>query len=105
MSAFALSRKHQAEAPALAPRKALKVSTSSPAQWVVEAQAAIQHGIASARADTKEPIAQGESTEAATEQAGEGAPRTSEAKVAEARAPKVEVADAGVPRTTEAEVA
>ena len=31
-------------------------------------------------------------------------PRTSEAKVAEARAPEVEVVNAGAPRTTEAEV-
>ena len=31
-------------------------------------------------------------------------PRTSEAKVAEARAPEVEVANVGAPRTAEAEV-
>ena len=80
------------------------MSTSSPAQWVVEAQAAIQRGAASARADPKEPVAQGESAEAATEQAGERAPRTSEAKVAKAKAPEVEVANAGAPGTTEAEV-
>ena len=62
------------------PPKALKVSTSSLAQWVVEAQAAIQRGMASARADLKEPVTKGESAEAAVEQAGKGAPRTSEAK-------------------------
>ena len=60
--------------PALAPRKVLKVSTSSTAQWVVEAQAAIQRGAASARADPKEPVAQGEDTGAATEQAEEEEP-------------------------------
>ena len=38
------------------------------------------------------------------EQVGEGAPRTSEAKVAEARAPEVEVVNAGAPGTIEAEV-
>ena len=56
------------------------------------------------RADPTEPIAQGESAEAATEQAGEGAPRTSEAKVAEARAPEVEVPSTGAPGTIEGEV-
>jgi len=74
---------------------------------VVEAQATIQRGVASARADPKESIAQGESAEAAMEQAGEEAPRTSEAEVAEARASRaseVEVAEARAPRTTEAEV-
>ena len=71
---------------------------------MVEAQAAIQRGAASARADPKEPVAQGESVEVAMEPAGEEAPRTSEAEVAEARAPEVEVANARAPRTTEAEV-
>ena len=104
VSAFAFSRKRQAEAPALAPLKVLKVSTSSTARWVVDAQAALQRGAASARADPKELVAQGEATEAATEHAGEEAPRTFEAEVAEARAPEVEVADTGAPRTTEAEV-
>ena len=52
------------EVPALAPRKALKVSTSSTAQWVVEVQAAIQCGAASVRADLKESVAQGEVAEA-----------------------------------------
>ncbi|XP_066333961.1 uncharacterized protein [Miscanthus floridulus] len=99
------SQKRQAEAPALAPLKALKVSTSSTARWVVDVQATLQRGAALARADPKEPVAQGEATEAATEQAGEEVPRTFEAEVAEARASEVEVADTGAPRTTEAEVA
>ena len=92
------------EAPALAPRKALKVSTSSTAQWVVEAQAAVQHGVASARADPKEPVAQGESAEVAMEQVVDEAPRSSEADVAKARALEVDVVSAGAPGTTEAEV-
>ncbi|XP_066316209.1 uncharacterized protein [Miscanthus floridulus] len=118
------SRKRQAEAPALAPRKALKVSTSSPTQWVVEAQAAIEHGMVSARANPKEPVAQGGATEAATKQAGEEAPtpRQAEARASdEAKAPPVadategeaeaprtseaEATEARAPRTTEAEVA
>ncbi|XP_066311125.1 uncharacterized protein [Miscanthus floridulus] len=118
------SRKRQAEAPALAPRKALKVSTGSPAQWVVEAQAAIEHGAALARADLKEPVAQGEATKAAPKQVGAEAPTLREAKarvsdeaeapqVAEAtegedeapRASEAEAMEAGAPRTTEAEVA
>ena len=72
---------------------------------MVDAQAALQRGAVSARADPKEPVAQGEATEAATEQAGEEAPSTSEAEVAEARASEVKVVDAGAPSTTEAEVA
>ena len=88
----------------MAPLKALKVNPGSTAHWVVEAQAALHRGTASARADPKEPVAQGESGEVAMEQAGEGAPRTSEAKVAEARAPEVEVANTGAPGTTEAKV-
>ena len=88
----------------MAPCKALKVSASSTAQRVVEAQTTVQHGAASAGADLEEPVAQGEAPEVATERAGEEAPKTSEAKVAEARAPEVEVANAGAPETTEAEV-
>ncbi|XP_066361028.1 uncharacterized protein [Miscanthus floridulus] len=120
------SWKRQVEVPALAPRKALKVSTSSTAQWVVEAQAAIQRGTASARANPKEPIAQGEDAEAATMQAGEEAPMPHEAEAhesdgakapsvaeateaeAEAEAPKTfkaEATKAKASRTTEAEVA
>ena len=53
------------EVPTLAPLKALKVSPSSTAHWVVEAQAAMQRGAASVRADLKEPVSPGEATEAA----------------------------------------
>ena len=58
LSVFAFSWKRQAEVPALAPRKSLKVSTSS---------TAIQHGAALVRVDPKEPVAQGEVAEAETE--------------------------------------
>ena len=51
--------------PTLAPLKALKVSPSSTAHWVVEAQAAIQRGAATARTDPKEMVAQGEVAEVA----------------------------------------
>ena len=109
---------------ALAPHKALKVSTSSTTRWVVDAQSAMQRGVVSARADSKEPIAQGEATKAATKQAGEETPMPREAgalESGEAKAPSIaeategeaealrtseaEVANAGTPRTTEAEVA
>ncbi|XP_066361089.1 basal body protein 10-like [Miscanthus floridulus] len=115
--------KRHAEAPALAPCKALTVSASSIAQWVVEAQAAIQHGAASVRADLKEPVAQGEATKAATEQAEGGEPTPHEAEahesdgakvssVAEAtetevkapQIPEAKATEAGAPGTTEAEV-
>ncbi|XP_066311392.1 uncharacterized protein [Miscanthus floridulus] len=56
-------RKRPADAPALAPLKALKVSPSSTTHWVVEAQATIQRGAASTRADLKEPVAQGGAVE------------------------------------------
>ncbi|XP_066323208.1 basal body protein 10-like [Miscanthus floridulus] len=74
------SQKRHAEVPALAPRKALKVSASSTAQWVVEAQAAIQHGAALLRANLKESVAQGEATEAAMEQAEGEEPTPHEAE-------------------------
>ena len=64
----------------------------------------MQHGAASAGADLEEPVTQGEALEAATKRAGEEAPRTSKAKVAEARALEVEVPSAGAPRTIEVEV-
>ena len=86
----------------MVPRKALKVSASSTAQRAVEAQTAV--GAASAGADLEEPVAQGEAPKTATEWAGEEVPRTSEAEVAEARAPEVEVPSAGAPWTIEAEV-
>ena len=98
VSAFAFSRKRQAEAPALAPRKALKVSTSSTTQWVVEAQAAIQHGAVSARANSKEPVALEEAIEVATKQAGEEAPTPREAEAresSEAEAPTIVEATEG----------
>ncbi|XP_066344325.1 uncharacterized protein [Miscanthus floridulus] len=117
-------RKCQAEVPALAPRKALKVSTGSTAQWVAEAQATIQRGVASARADPKELTAQGEVTEAAMKRAGEEAPSSREVEAREsdeAEAPsvaeategeaeasktsKAEATEAGVSTTTVAEVA
>ena len=104
--------------PTLAPHKSLKVSTGSTAQRVVEAQAAVQRGMASARADPKELVAQGEATGAATERAGEETPMPHEAEAYEsdgAEAPKgeteapqtseAEAMEAGAPRTTEAEVA
>jgi hypothetical protein len=55
---------------ALAAFKALKV----------EAQAAIQCGAASARANKKEPVAQGEAAKVAPTQMGEGAPPPREVK-------------------------
>ncbi|XP_066380114.1 uncharacterized protein [Miscanthus floridulus] len=114
--AVLLLRKHQAEAPALVPRKALKVSTSSTTQWVVEAQAAIQRGAALARADPKEPVTQGGAVEAITRQVGEEAPTPREAEALEpdeAEAPSIaeaaegedEATEAEASRTTEAEVA
>ncbi|XP_066316067.1 uncharacterized protein [Miscanthus floridulus] len=68
------SRKWPAEVPTLAPLKALKVNPGSTAHWVVEAQAALQRGTASAKADPKEPATQGGATKAALTQEGEGAP-------------------------------
>ena len=79
----------------------------SATRWVVDAQAALQCGAASARANPKETVTQGGATGVATEHAGEEAPWTSEAVVAEARASRaseVKVADAGAPGSTEAEV-
>jgi len=43
---------------ALAPHKALKVSASSTAPQVAEAQATVQRGVASARADLEGSVAQ-----------------------------------------------
>ncbi|XP_066354455.1 cilia- and flagella-associated protein 91-like [Miscanthus floridulus] len=114
----------EAKAPTLALCKALKVSASSTAQWVMEAPAAIQRGVASARADLKESDAQGEATEAASQRVGDEAPMSLEAEAhesdgaevpsvaeateGEAEAPKTsktEATEAGASRTTEAEVA
>ena len=47
------------------------MSTSSTTRWVVDAQAAIQHGAVSGGASPEEPAAQGKGTEVATERAGE----------------------------------
>ena len=90
---------------------------------MVEAQAAIQRGAASARADPKEPVALEEAAKAATKQAGEETPTPHEAEARESyeaeapsvieategeveapRTSKAEVAEAGAPRATEAEV-
>ncbi|XP_066341890.1 uncharacterized protein [Miscanthus floridulus] len=63
------------------------------------------------RANPKEPVAQGEATEAATKQAGEEAPTPHEdraLKLGEAEAPSIAEATEGkakAPRTSEAEVA
>ncbi|XP_066384924.1 basal body protein 10-like [Miscanthus floridulus] len=98
------------------------MSPSSTAHWVVEVQAAIQRGAASARADPKESIAQGEATKATPTQTGEGAPLPREAearesnraeapsiaKATEVKAPwasEAEATEVGVPRTAEAVVA
>ena len=77
---------------------------------MVEAQATIQRGAVSARADLKEPITQGEATKAATKQAGEEAPTPCEAgaiESGEAEAPSIAEATEGeveAPRTFEAKV-
>ncbi|XP_066311297.1 uncharacterized protein [Miscanthus floridulus] len=103
------SWKRKAEVPALAPLKSLKVSTGSAAQQVVEAQAAVQHGEASARADPRELVAQGEVTWVATEQAREEMPmpRVAEAHESDGvEAPSVAKATEGgteAPQTSEAE--
>ncbi|XP_066392513.1 uncharacterized protein [Miscanthus floridulus] len=68
------SQKRPTEVPTLAPLKALKVNPGSTAHWVVEAQAALQRGTASAKANPKEPATQGGATKAALTQEGEGAP-------------------------------
>ena len=57
----------------MAPLKALKASPGSSAHWVVEAQAAIHRGAASARVDPKGLAAQGGVTKAAPIQTREGA--------------------------------
>ncbi|XP_066311382.1 uncharacterized protein [Miscanthus floridulus] len=124
------SRKRPADELPLAPLKALKASLGSSAHWVAKAQAAIQCGAASTRADPKEPAAQGGAAEATPTPTGEGVlpPRegeahesdgagvplvtkalgVSEAKAMEARAPKTAetaVATAGVSMSTEATMA
>ncbi|XP_066315476.1 uncharacterized protein [Miscanthus floridulus] len=73
---FFFSQKRPADELPLAPLKVLKASPSSSTHWVVEAQAAIQHGAASARVDPKEPAAQGgvADAEATPTRTREGAP-------------------------------
>ncbi|XP_066392840.1 uncharacterized protein [Miscanthus floridulus] len=89
------SQKWPADELPLAPLKALKASPGSSAHWVVEAQAAIQRGAASARVDPKEPAAQGGATEATPTQMRVGVllPRGSEAHKSDG---------AGVPLVAEA---
>ena len=114
----------------MVPLKALKVNPGSTAHWVAEAQAAIQRGMASARADPKEPATQGGAAEATSTQTREGvlppregeahesdgvgvplvaeAPGVSEAEAMGARAPntaETAVATIGVSASTEATMA
>ena len=79
----------------LAPLNSLKASPDSSAHWVAEAQAAIQRGTALARADPKEPAAQGGAGEATPTQTREGVllPREGEAHESDG---------AGVPLVAEA---
>ncbi|XP_066317481.1 uncharacterized protein [Miscanthus floridulus] len=85
----------------LAPLKALKASPSSSAHWVAEAQAAIQRGVASARVDPKEPVAQGGVAEAApTRSDGAIVPFVAEAPGASG----AEAKEAPTPMTTETAV-
>ena len=79
----------------MAPLKALKASPSSSTRWVVEAQAAIQRGAASARVDPKEPATQGGAAEAAPTQTREGVPPPREGEAHESDG-------AGVPLVAEA---
>ena len=100
----------------MAPRKALKVSTSSTAHRVAEALAAVQHGAASGGVGPEEPAAEGKGAEVATEQAGEDestprevvglgarAPKASEARAVDAGATEVEMAEARAPGSVESE--
>ncbi|XP_066364926.1 patellin-2-like [Miscanthus floridulus] len=86
------SRKRHAEVPTLAPLKALKVNPSSTAHWVAEAQAALQRGTSSARANPKEPATQGGAAEAALTQEGEGAPPPRDGEARGSDAAKVPLA-------------
>ena len=104
------------EEPALAPRKALKVSTSSTAHRAAEALAAVQHGAASGGVGPEEPSAEGKGAEVATERAGEDksmprevvglgarAPKASEARAVDAGATEGEMAEARAPSSVESE--
>ena len=66
--------------PSLAPLKALKVTPSSTAHWVVGAQAAIRRGATSVRAGLTESVPQGGAIEATPTPTGEGAPSPHEGK-------------------------
>ncbi|XP_066347825.1 uncharacterized protein [Miscanthus floridulus] len=103
---FVLCRKRPTEVPTLAPLKALKVNPSSTAHWVAEAQAAIQRGAASARADPKEPATQGGATEATPTRTGEGVPPPHEGEARESDGAKVpsvaEATEVEAPRVSEA---
>ena len=67
----------------MAPLKALKVNPGSTAHWVAEAQAALQRGAVSVRADPKEPATQGGDAEAALTRMGEGLPPPCEGEARE----------------------
>ncbi|XP_066341224.1 uncharacterized protein [Miscanthus floridulus] len=111
------SRKRPTDELPLAPLKALKASPGSFAHWVAEAQAAIQHGVASVRVAPKGPAAQGGVAEVAPMQTREGAllPRGGEAHESDragvplvAEAPGVfeaEATEATAPMTAETAVA
>ncbi|XP_066354540.1 uncharacterized protein [Miscanthus floridulus] len=106
-------RKRQAEAPALAPLKALKVSASATARWVVDAQARATKAAAKQMGDEAPTPREAVALEAGDAEAptiveatkGEArAPRTSEAEVVETKASRTteaEVAETGASRTTE----
>ena len=112
----------------MAPLKALKASPGSSAHWVAEAQAAIQHGAASARVDPKGPAAQGGVAEGTPTQSDGAivpfvaeASGASEAEAMEAPAPmtaettvsavgvsasaEATTTEAGAPETAEAPIA
>ncbi|XP_066373401.1 uncharacterized protein [Miscanthus floridulus] len=94
------SRKWPTEVPTLAPLKVLKVNLGSTTHWVAEAQSALQHGTASAKADPKEPATQGGASEVALTQEGEGAPPPCDGEARGSDAAEVPLAT----ETTETEV-
>ena len=116
----------------MAPHKELKVSASSTAHRAAEVQAVVQRGTASGEAVPEEPTTQEQGAEAATERVGEqeptprdvvglgatevevsttaeamedeaGAPKTSEAGVADAGDTEVKMAEVIAPGSVEAE--
>ena len=95
--------------PALAPRKALKVSASPTAQQATEAQAAVQPDVASAGADLKRLVVLEEAPGVVTEQTKEEGPTPRVVEALESGGAGVPpVAEAGskaeAPRTSEAEM-